>query len=351
MDPVLHKLEEAGYNTIAYADDLAVLLEANHRNELERKGQQAVEIILNWCEMAKLSLSPTKTSLVVFKGGNTSTPPHIYLDKHRIKSVKIQKYLGVYLDPKLNFRAHLEKVCSKGKGLFFKLRRIAGQQGLLSASTLKTIYKGAFVPIVLYCCSVWAKTSSEVLSRRILDSAQRVALLAITRAYRTSATEGLQVLTGILPLDLEAQKLAARYAIRRQSDFWIGEDYYLTIISPNGTKAIGTINEHGSIIDISHNPTIGITNQITNIILQTWQKRWEISHKARSVYTFLPYVTLMGRPNVALPRKEAVWMITNHGPFRDRLAQFKIVDDPHCECGQRDTSSHFCCALNLNICK
>ena len=33
-------------------------------------------------------------------------------------------------------------------------------------------------------------------------------------------------------------------------------------------------------------------------------------------------------------------MITNHGPFRDRLAQLKIVDDPHCECGERDTSLH-----------
>lgn len=39
-----------------------------------------------------------------------------------------------------------------------------------------------------------------------LESAQRTALLSITRCFRTSGMSAVQVLAGALPLDLQAEK-------------------------------------------------------------------------------------------------------------------------------------------------
>ena len=67
-DKLLTALEEKfGATFIAYADDLPVVIKGNSRLEIERKGQEVVDLIYNWYTEAQLELSKTKTEMIYFK--------------------------------------------------------------------------------------------------------------------------------------------------------------------------------------------------------------------------------------------------------------------------------------------
>lgn len=66
-----------------------------------------------------------------------------------------------------------------------------------------------------YASSVFGHRATLVKPRERLQHAQRSALVAITRAYRTTSREALCVLAGVLPLDYLVWERAAMYWLRR----------------------------------------------------------------------------------------------------------------------------------------
>ncbi|XP_035206671.1 uncharacterized protein LOC118181618 [Stegodyphus dumicola] len=66
-------------------------------------------------------------------------------------------------------------------------------------------YQAITERIVLYGAAIWGNTLN-VSMRRLLLSMQRLQLLLICKGYRTTSTTALQVLAGIPPLDLQAER-------------------------------------------------------------------------------------------------------------------------------------------------
>jgi len=52
---------------VAYADDLIVVINGNSRREIEQRGQEIVNEILDWCRLAKLEISKSKTEGTTLK--------------------------------------------------------------------------------------------------------------------------------------------------------------------------------------------------------------------------------------------------------------------------------------------
>jgi len=67
------------------------------------------------------------------------------------------KYLGIYPDSKFNFNAHIDHTVAKLITLINMLARTAKLQWGLGHKALKTIYKGAVVPILTYGAPIWAE--------------------------------------------------------------------------------------------------------------------------------------------------------------------------------------------------
>ena len=58
FDNLIRKLEgKIGKNVVVYADDLTVVIEGNSRDKLEKKGQEVVNMISEWCTSAGLQFS------------------------------------------------------------------------------------------------------------------------------------------------------------------------------------------------------------------------------------------------------------------------------------------------------
>ena len=219
FDDLIKKLEMNGFQkVVVYADDGAIILHGNTRNEIQEQGQRAVNVVAEWCEGHKMKLSPSKTVMMLLRGKlNIRRPPNIYLEGKPLKMVSEICYLGTTFEagimgPKI--RQHIIKVAKKCRTLFGSLRRIAKRDWGLNYGALEIIYKGLFVPIVTYAAAAWYQMANE-RDWRTLSLAQRHALIGVTRAYRTASAEALQVLAGVLPIKLEVEKRVAKYKIRK----------------------------------------------------------------------------------------------------------------------------------------
>lgn len=153
MDNLLCKQFSDKVSLTAYADDLAVHVMSDSRQELINIAQQSVDIIVNWARHCKLNISTTKTKIMVI---NKSKRAHdrdvkVRIDGHAIELVNEFKYLGVILHPGLTFTKHINYTCRRAVDITMALRRkVYLTWGLDVSTSLATIYKCAIIPIVVY---------------------------------------------------------------------------------------------------------------------------------------------------------------------------------------------------------
>ena len=76
------------------------------------------------------------------------------------------------------------------------------------------LYKCCVLPIALYGFQLWFYNKAPMsYHMKILDKMQRRAAIWILGAFKTSSTEEIKAITGIIPIKFHLQKLARRSQI------------------------------------------------------------------------------------------------------------------------------------------
>ena len=109
-----------------FADDICILVKANTSNELYSLNYELAKIN-GWIVANKLTLNAAKSSAIIIKPKLHSPPVEMNLScvAGSINVVSSAKYLGVFIDDKLNFQEHikhLEKKVSLSVGILSKLK-------------------------------------------------------------------------------------------------------------------------------------------------------------------------------------------------------------------------------------
>jgi len=115
------------------------------------------------------------------------------------------KHLGIILDSKLHGKEHLQYKCKKAVALFWQCRRIVGKTWGIIPKIAHWIYTTIIRPMLTHGAVVWWPRVELGVARTLLSSLQR---LAITGAIRTTPTAAMEVLTGLLPLDIYIKLVA-----------------------------------------------------------------------------------------------------------------------------------------------
>ena len=80
---------------MAYADDLLVLVEADSRIWLERKGTQWMDVVRDWAGGVNLTVSETKSVCMLLKGILSNTrPPWVRNGPRNLPYQKRKKVFG-----------------------------------------------------------------------------------------------------------------------------------------------------------------------------------------------------------------------------------------------------------------
>ena len=81
----------------------------------------------------------------------------------------------------------------------------------------KDIYIAIIRLMITHAAVVWWPRVELGVARAMLSRVQRLACLAITRAIRTSPTAALEVITGLLPLEIHIKQVAMTTSYRINS--------------------------------------------------------------------------------------------------------------------------------------
>lgn len=109
---------------------------------------------------------------------------NLKIDGHDIANVSQQKLLGLLIDDKLTWSAHIENVCSSLSSKISLLRQLANY---VSAAVLKKFYQGYILPLIDYASITWSGASSANLER-ILKLQKRAARIILHTDYTTPSS-------------------------------------------------------------------------------------------------------------------------------------------------------------------
>ena len=211
FDEAIEIRGRSGNGSIAFADDLIVVVSAGSRSGIETKANEVTRELSEWCKRQKLQLSKTKTEMILLKGFlDIKRPPTVKIGDKSLKMNSKVRYLGVHFGTRLNVTPHVDYITTKARNIFSGLVRLAKAHWGLNTRIIRILYKGVVLAILCYAAAGWAGMLN-LHHHRKLRSAHRQSLLAITRAYRTTSNSALTVLAAEPPIHLVLRERVAYY--------------------------------------------------------------------------------------------------------------------------------------------
>ncbi|KAH7963873.1 hypothetical protein HPB52_023746 [Rhipicephalus sanguineus] len=217
IDSLLSLQMPPGVVIQAYADDTIILVPAPSRDALGILASDVLRRVIAWCREVKDSL----------------------------------RILGVIFDRRLAFYHHADFLKSKVATLAARLATFFSMQRACVRPAQKVLmYRQVILPALTYGSPVWWGQSHVDCRLRVrILMIQRVALLALTRAYKTTSTAALQVLMHAPPIDLELERINAEFrlftmrkyvafgSLRFRPD-WVAHPHGTVMIHPSMPAAV-----------------------------------------------------------------------------------------------------------------
>lgn len=215
---------------LAFVDDTVIITIGKTFTETHDRLRNLMERengAFDWSEKHNSKFELSKFALIDFHAKSSAARPPMKLRNTTITPARVHKFLGVVVDQSLRWNAHAAHALSKGTAYVLQIKRISSANKGLPATMLRRLYLAVAVPKMLYAIDVWctppythdlpSRTRGSIGTIRKISRVQRQALLAITGAYRTTATDVLEIYANVLPLELRIQNLCHQAAIRLAS--------------------------------------------------------------------------------------------------------------------------------------
>lgn len=181
------------------ADDTALQTSNSDTNTVELSLQEALNDASSWCKNNRMVLNPSKSKsmLITTRQKHQLSPLSINLsvNGNNICQVSEHKHLGVVIDDKLRWNAHVEHIC---KTLSKNLYLLSKLQSIFSLHARKLFYFAHIQPHIDYASVIWDGISDALFKR--LNSLHRRAA-KLVNPDTTLTTEQKMTAIGILPLN------------------------------------------------------------------------------------------------------------------------------------------------------
>jgi hypothetical protein len=119
-----------------------------------------------------------------------------------IQAAKTAKLLGVVFDQELRWKDHVQKAIQRAT------RAVSAMSGLrhLRPAQMRQLYQACIAPVVDYASTVWHNPQKDVMHLRALGPVQREALVRTLSAFKTVATQTLEVEAFVPPTRLRLKQ-------------------------------------------------------------------------------------------------------------------------------------------------
>ena len=162
-----------------FADDTMLAVTSKNKTDLEEAAKKIIKETQEWFKNNKLTLNPTKTRAINF---NTKMDITIKINNENIQQIKNKntnkqetsfKFLGFYLDEKINFESHVQKIICKLNSTNHILRNI---KKIIPLKQRILIYNSLFRPHLEFGISLWSNSKKTI---NTISTIQKRAILNI----------------------------------------------------------------------------------------------------------------------------------------------------------------------------
>lgn len=202
---------------VAFADDLILAIRADSIRALENYSNGELSKITVWSKANKTKFNEEKSKVMLIsrRKRKESRALNVYLNNKKLKQVTTLKYLGIIMDHKFTFKEHIAYVTDRCVKLIHGLSRAAKVTWGIKHDAMKTIYKGAILPLLLYGAPVWIEAMKRAYNKRKYIRIQRLINIQTAKAFRTTSNEALCILTGITPITIKTEEAVRIYNARK----------------------------------------------------------------------------------------------------------------------------------------
>lgn len=213
-----------------FADDLVAFSVGSDMKDINEKLQQSAEKLQEWAKREGMELNVSKTKLLVF--GCHKDNFNIKLNGIAVEQVDSYKYLGIVLDPELNFGMQTNYAVGKAKKAANKLYRLLDGDHGMPVHIGLNLYKTIVRPHMEYGLPVWASIKDKDMDE--LEHVQTRFLKRIVGAKAHASTAAVEIVTGIPPFRLRRRELCNREYMRIVS---MDADHALIRLMKDSTRA------------------------------------------------------------------------------------------------------------------
>ena len=161
---------------IQFADDTTLVFVHRNQNYLHYCMESELALVQDWFNANHLTLNVGKSSYLLFQGHRkTLRNFKIALNNIEIPQVRHAKFLGTWIDERLNWEIQANKILMKLKCGIGMLRR---NKNLLSKKAKCLLYFGQIHSHLSYCLSIWGSMLSMQMIHK-LSKAQKTAVSLI----------------------------------------------------------------------------------------------------------------------------------------------------------------------------
>ncbi|KAJ3621608.1 hypothetical protein MTP99_003723 [Tenebrio molitor] len=161
------------------------------------QNQIHVRKLENYYKSWKLKINESKTENIIFarKRTNINILSKLRVGDHQITPSKSVKYLGLQLDPRLNFKKHIHSSINKGNAALRTLYPLLAKNSGLGQENKVLIYKQIIRPIITYGAPIWSHISNYALNP--IEIFQNKCLRLAANASRFTRIRDLYHFTGV----------------------------------------------------------------------------------------------------------------------------------------------------------
>ena len=191
---------------ILFADDTNLFHHGTDLSVIECEFNKELADISTWLKVNKLSLNIKKTHYMIFSRKKLSHPLDLRIDNQNVHVTKTSKFLGVYIDDKLNWKTHISYMAGKvarGIGVLGKARKYFNNDCMIN------LYNAFIYPYLMYCNQIWGSTYKTNLSK--LQVLQNKAVRIVTGSPPRSNNENMYRCSGIMQLNYINTYLVGRF--------------------------------------------------------------------------------------------------------------------------------------------
>ena len=159
---------------LLFADDLKLLYRISSVSDCI-KLKNDLNKIVNWCAINLMQLNIEKCCVISFSRKKDPILFDYYINNIKLQRVEIVKDLGIWLDSKLKFKEHLNKVTLKANRRWYNIVR--NTKDFKNPNTFKILYTSLVRSVMSYGSVIWKPLTKNSMQR--LEKIQHKALRKI----------------------------------------------------------------------------------------------------------------------------------------------------------------------------